>query len=294
MYSSDVKISSTKANRSSFINHLCIAFAVYAVCKLSVYLALQIAFLNLRSKWSRLTLITNYTNLDKQQTGEQLQELESLMQYCGVVIRESGSIAVLVFGYLISANIVSTLSDTLTRGRISACYKRDSFFFSYLNESVSDEQLGRTFDRYLRKMISLNLYKKKTIVINSHLSQFKSDESKLLVIDLNQQQAQLREFLTDKSSIWPANRQRDWRNEQISFAPRLYAMIISVYFAYCVSLIYANQHYCVHLLEMRFRCQLTLLERSSLAEYYIVILVVIEPILAPMVLLAVSETSECI
>lgn len=275
-------------NPSNWTNHLEIIFGFYIVCKSTLYSFLQVEYMNLQSRHSTTLALPNSSLTSRQLASDQIRDHRLTMQRFGVVYRESGPSALLVFGSSVYLHLIFTLGDTITGGRISALYMRDTFVFSYVNQSLSNLRLRKTFDRYLRELIVLNTSKIRMMTTNCRLSELTLDESRRFAKDLNQQQAHLRELLADKSSIWPANRDEEWHKNQTSFVLRLYTVPHMVYHFSAALIIYMFGNYCHELLKMRNETPVNIMENLSLAEMYFVLFVGIKPYLQPVILLVVS------
>lgn len=219
---------------------------------------------------------------------QSMREHRLLMRKCGLVLRDLGPAAMFAFSACLSVQLIFFLGDYLTNGRLMRRYRADKFVMFYSNPSQAEEKLIEAFDQHVNLMILLNHKKRLAIVHDLRQRILPWAQTKLLIADLDGQQAQLRLLLGDKSSVWPANRVASWRHEQRRFLVGIYMLILATGYIASIVIVFATSWLINERMIAAGETPFYFMERIGFTEIFLVVYYGFEKYIDPMIVLVAN------
>lgn len=272
---------------SIWFNRLRVIFCIYVDCKIAIYLILQIQHVRLQSRLQNISASTPQSTVARDLMLEQISEHSHLLRHCGVLFRDLGLASVLGYAAFVSSQLVFCYDSILSRTTLLDRFEKDSFFLIYKNPKLSDAMLRETFDKYLNKMMLLNVNKRVTISRSHHLSIFSPRETHQIVRDMNEQQLHLMKLSKNKLSIWPENRGQEWKREQTSFVTWLTVGLWTSSYLFGLTAISASGSYASFLMILRGE-RMTFLDKLGFIEMLSVVFMCYDKLIAPPILLLIN------
>lgn len=236
-------------------------FALYIDCKMSLFLYLQIQY---------ETLQVNYP----EKSHPLIEEYRQLMRSWGVSAQELGVVAIIGFSITIWAHIMFNHANFLTWGRIASAYRADIYLIANRQPELADEIFHKDTDKFLQRLIAHNDTEGRNILFRLRNATNVNGLNAVnrILAGLRIQQFKLRQLLYDKSSIWPPNRGKKWRDGERKLAVILYCGIMTHTFCASILIILFAAYYAKRkLIEYQVATELNFAERLFLVEFLFVI-----------------------